>query len=220
MRTVALVASLVAAAGVAACGGGSSDTSGASGGGERGTTSGDEEASEPEDTSGSAQEELARSMQLPAGPDDTVVCTVANGAVRWLLPVPEGFISLAIERRCHVTTRDERVTMMVDAIAAGDAGPERELAVEPDGVRRWALAGFAPDATDVSEGTISIAGETTHWYRMRTTAGDPAAPMEIQLMRRTIAGHHVIVMVALKEGASWTWQDAADWLDGIRPAVD
>lgn len=164
----------------------------------------------------SAQSEYLESLSLPAGPDGTVLCSLGGGAVRWLLPLPEGFVSLSIEGRCHLTTQDERSTVMLDAIAVGDAGPEQQLAIEPDGVRRWIAAGFAPNARPVSEGTITMAGASTHWYRLRDTTGEPPVPIEILALRRTIGGHHVIVMVFLKEGSSWTWPAAEEWIRGIR----
>lgn len=201
-----------------ACGGGT-DPSGSRGPAEaEDVTSGAETGGPDRPAGASAQAELAATLALPAGPEGTVVCALAGGAIRWLLPVPEGFASLSIEGRCHLTTEDERSTVMVDAVAVGDAGAEQQLGIEPDGVRRWIAAGFAPDAQPVAEGTIRVAGETTHWYRLHDTVGDPAVPIEMMAMRRTIGAHHVLVVVFLKEGASWTWDAAEAWVRGIRRA--
>ncbi len=90
-------------------------------------------------------------------------------------------------------------TVMFAFIPVGDSGPELELAVEPDGARRWASR-LMEGATATGEGTVTILGAATSWYGLH--GGLPGGREGDALVARVTIENTYLVALAMSVGDS------------------
>ena len=184
-------------------------------------TQSDEVAQEPASTESEAAPVDA--VAQTAAPAATQECSLAQGAVRLLVPVAEGFQLRGGggEEACRLFDGESpmaaRVLVQLFAIPASDAGPEQLLSGEPDGARRWALATgvMGPSAEAVGEAPIVVGQEQASCYRI---VGQPAGlegPREVAVLRLRLGDLNVVMMAIYRPEESESREAAAALLSGI-----
>lgn len=128
----------------------------------------------------------------------TVHCALEGAALTYeraseLASLPEGCGTYAGDE----PARSPLVVQLLQ-IPIGDAGSEAELAADPDGALRWAMAGPMSGAEHVGEDTVEIDRIPTDLYHLRGEVPGMEGPRDV-LVGRQIRNEYYLVMIASVE---------------------
>lgn len=146
------------------------------------------------------------------------VCSLADGSVRIVVAIPEGFALARAPESCMVAEEHGEIPsfVTVSAIATDDAGPEQKLG-EPGGVLAWVEATglLGTDVSQVGDGRAELLGAQVSFVRV---VGEPqglGVRREIALMSTEQASHHVVVMAVYPPGDETARGRTMALLEGI-----